>query len=81
MLDKKYDAHEKENKWLEYWKENKIYEFKPDKREVFSIDTPPPSVNGKIHIGHIFSYSQSEMIDIIYFIHLVLMIMDYLVKD
>ncbi len=62
MLDKKYNAQEKENKWLEYWKENKIYEFKPDKRKVFSIDTPPPTVNGKIHIGHIFSYSQTEMI-------------------
>lgn len=62
MLDKKYNASEKEAKWLEYWKENKIYEFKPDEREVFSIDTPPPTVNGKIHIGHIFSYSQTEMI-------------------
>lgn len=62
MLDKKYNAQEKETKWLEYWKENKIYEFKPDQREVFSIDTPPPTVNGKIHIGHIFSYSQTEMI-------------------
>ncbi len=62
MLDKKYDAKEKESKWLEYWQENKIYEFKPDQREVFSIDTPPPTVNGKIHIGHIFSYSQTEMI-------------------
>lgn len=62
MLDKKYNAGEKETKWLNYWKENKIYEFKPDQREVFSIDTPPPTVNGKIHIGHIFSYSQTEMI-------------------
>ena len=62
MLDKKYDAKEKESKWLNYWQENKIYEFKPDEREVFSIDTPPPTVNGKIHIGHIFSYSQTEMI-------------------
>lgn len=61
MLDKKYNALEKEKKWLEYWKENKIYEFKEDGRKVFSIDTPPPTVNGKIHIGHIFSYSQAEM--------------------
>ena len=30
MLDKKYNASEKEEKWLNYWKENKIYEFKPD---------------------------------------------------
>jgi valyl-tRNA synthetase len=62
MLDKKYNAFEKEEKWVNYWRENKIYAFKPDEREVFSIDTPPPTVNGKIHIGHIFSYSQTEMI-------------------
>jgi len=62
MLDKKYNAQEKEIKWLNYWKDNKVYEFKPDNREVYSIDTPPPTVNGNIHIGHIFSYSQAEMI-------------------
>lgn len=62
MLDKKYNAKEKEAKWLNYWQENKIYEFKPDKREIYSIDTPPPTVSGSIHIGHIFSYSQTEMI-------------------
>ena len=62
MLDKKYIASEKEEKWLNYWKENGIYDFKRDQREVFSIDTPPPTVNGKIHIGHVFSYSQTEMI-------------------
>ncbi len=61
MLDKKYNAQEKEPKWLKYWQDNKIYEFKEDGKEVYSIDTPPPTVNGKIHIGHIFSYSQTEM--------------------
>ena len=62
MLDKKYNTQEKEKKWMEYWENNKIYEFIPDNREIYSIDTPPPTVNGKIHIGHIFSYSQAEMI-------------------
>lgn len=62
MLDKKYNTEEKENKWLNYWKDNSIYKFERDGREVFSIDTPPPTVNGKIHIGHIFSYTQTEMI-------------------
>lgn len=37
MLDKKYNALEKEKKWLEYWKENKIYKFRDNGREVFSI--------------------------------------------
>lgn len=62
MLDKKYNAKEKEEKWSNYWKDNGIYDFNIDEREVFSIDTPPPTVNGKIHMGHIFSYSQTEMI-------------------
>ena len=62
MLDKKYITQEKEIKWLKYWKNNDIYRFVPDQREIYSIDTPPPTVNGKIHIGHIFSYSQAEMI-------------------
>lgn len=62
MLDKKYNALEKEEKWLNYWKDNGVYEFKKDNRKVYSIDTPPPTVSGKIHIGHIFSYSQAEMI-------------------
>ena len=62
MLDKKYNAEEKEKKWLDYWNERKIYEFKPDNRQIYSIDTPPPTVSGNIHIGHIFSYSQTEMI-------------------
>ena len=62
MLDKKYNAEEKEKKWLDYWKDNKIYEFKRNDKEIYSIDTPPPTVNGKIHIGHIFSYTQTEML-------------------
>ena len=62
MLDKKYNPEEKERKWLDYWKDNKIYEFKRNGKEVYSIDTPPPTVNGKIHIGHIFSYTQTEML-------------------
>ena len=63
MLEKKYDFKEKEKKWQEYWQENKIYKFNENcKKPIFSIDTPPPTVNGKIHIGHIFSYSQAEFI-------------------
>jgi len=61
MLDKKYNPQEKEAKWRTYWETNNTYAFKPDEREIYSIDTPPPTVNGKIHIGHIFSYSQTEM--------------------
>ena len=62
MLDKKYNSKEKEQKWLEYWETNNVYKFERDNKNVYSIDTPPPTVSGKIHIGHIFSYSQAEVI-------------------
>ena len=61
MLDQRYNQLEKEAKWLKYWEDNDIYKFERDNREIYSIDTPPPTVSGNIHIGHIFSYSQTEM--------------------
>ena len=62
MLDKKYDPKVKEIKWLNYWQDENIYKFnKNNQGVVYSIDTPPPTVNANIHIGHIFSYSQTEM--------------------
>lgn len=63
MLDKKYDFKTAEKKWQEYWQQQGTYKFDKDsKKPIYSIDTPPPTVNGKIHIGHIFSYSQAEFI-------------------
>jgi len=62
-LPKEYKAAESEPKWIKFWEENKIYHFDPDsKAEIFSIDTPPPTVSGKMHIGHSFSYSQQDFI-------------------
>lgn len=62
-LPKKYDPKESEAKWHNYWKEKKLYEFDPKSRkEVFSIDTPPPTVSGKMHMGHAFSYSHQDFI-------------------
>ena len=63
MLDKKYSFKEKEEKWSKYWQDQEVYAFqRDDNKTVYSIDTPPPTVNGKIHIGHIFSYNQGDML-------------------
>ena len=63
MLDKKYQALEVEKQVVDFWKENEVFKYVPDKtRVLYSIDTPPPTVSGKLHIGHIFSYAQAEMI-------------------
>ncbi|PJE81735.1 valine--tRNA ligase [Candidatus Pacearchaeota archaeon CG10_big_fil_rev_8_21_14_0_10_32_42] len=52
---------EREKKWQTYWDKNQIFKTKNSKK-VFSIDTPPPTVSGKMHIGHAFSYSQEDFI-------------------
>jgi len=52
-----------EEKWKKFWEENKIYKFNPDsKKEIYSVDTPPPYISGRMHIGHAFSYSQQDFI-------------------
>ena len=63
MLEKRYDFHEVEPRYRKEWTEKGIYRFDPDSdKETYSIDTPPPTVSGSLHIGHIFSYAQAEMI-------------------
>jgi valyl-tRNA synthetase len=57
----RYDAAEAERRWQDTWARARIYEFDPaDPRPAFAIDTPPPTVSGKIHIGHVYSYVQAE---------------------
>ncbi|MBS3167300.1 valine--tRNA ligase [Candidatus Woesearchaeota archaeon] len=52
-----------EQKWQKYWIDKKLYKFDPkSKKPIYSIDTPPPTVSGAMHIGHAFSYSQQDFI-------------------
>jgi len=64
-LDKKYNFAENEKKWQKYWQDNGIFKFdwNDTKREnIYSIDTPPPHVSGSLHMGHIFSYTQMDIV-------------------
>lgn len=53
-----------EQKWRERWEQDGVYRFDRSKpREaVFSIDTPPPTVSGRLHSGHVFSYTHTDLI-------------------
>ena len=63
VLPKKYEPQEAEKKWSKYWEKEKVYTFDPkSKAEIYSVDTPPPTVSGKVHIGHAFSYSQQDFV-------------------
>ena len=64
MLQGKYKFQDAEKLMQEFWQEHQVYSYaKTDpKAPLYSIDTPPPTVSGSLHIGHIFSYTQAEMI-------------------
>ena len=51
-----------EAKWGQVWQDEDVYAFvRPESREqVFSIDTPPPTVSGSLHVGHVFSYTHTD---------------------
>ncbi len=53
-----------EAKWRREWAERGTYRFDRTKprNEVFSIDTPPPTVSGTLHPGHCFSYTHTDII-------------------
>ena len=63
MLDGKYDPKRIDPWAQDLWERQGTHRFDPDAPgEVFSVDTPPPTVSGGLHIGHVFSYTQAECI-------------------
>ena len=48
----------------EKWTESDTYRFDASvpRAQVFSIDTPPPTVSGSLHVGHVFSYTHTDII-------------------
>src|SRR5919199_2497162 len=52
-----------EDRWAERWEADGTYRFDRDAdRPVYAIDTPPPTVSGSLHVGHVFSYTHTDVI-------------------
>ena len=53
-----------EAKWAATWKAEDTYTFDrtAPRERVFSIDTPPPTVSGSLHVGHVFSYTHTDLV-------------------
>ncbi|MCX6722571.1 MAG: class I tRNA ligase family protein [Candidatus Staskawiczbacteria bacterium] len=59
----RYNPFEKEKYWQDFWEQERIYEFNPEQQgSIFTVDTPPPTISGALHLGHIFSYIQAEVV-------------------
>jgi valyl-tRNA synthetase len=53
-----------EAKWSAVWQRDGVYRFDRTaaRERVYSIDTPPPTVSGSLHVGHVFSYTHTDTI-------------------
>jgi valyl-tRNA synthetase len=53
-----------EAKWTARWEAGGAYKFDRTRprAEVYAIDTPPPTVSGSLHVGHVFSYTHTDVI-------------------
>jgi valyl-tRNA synthetase len=53
-----------EDRWDAAWTEQGLYAFDRtrSREEIFSIDTPPPTVSGSLHVGHVFSYTHTDVV-------------------
>lgn len=52
------------DKWSSRWEAEQVYRFDrtAPRERVYAIDTPPPTASGELHVGHVFSYTQTDVI-------------------
>jgi valyl-tRNA synthetase len=63
-LPKHFDATAAEKRWDAEWERLGVHRYDPtrSRAETFVVDTPPPTVSGSLHVGHVFSYTQTDVI-------------------
>jgi valyl-tRNA synthetase len=61
-MEKKYDHKQSQTTCRNKWLTEKTYRCAEDQQTLYSIDTPPPTISGSLHIGHVFSYTQTDII-------------------
>ncbi|TXH54764.1 MAG: valine--tRNA ligase [Bacteroidia bacterium] len=61
-LSKNFEPKEIEIKWNDYWKTNKYFESKPDRRPAYTVVIPPPNVTGVLHMGHTLNETVQDIL-------------------
>ena len=53
-----------EAKWVPRWEQSGVYRFDETatREQIYSIDTPPPTASGSLHVGHVFSYTHTDVV-------------------
>jgi valyl-tRNA synthetase len=62
-VSKHFDAPEAEVRWDAAWQKSGVYRWDPERprQETYVVDTPPPTASGSLHVGHVFSYTQADV--------------------
>ena len=61
-LGAKYNPHDIEKKWYEYWEKNELFSSKPNNKEPYTIVIPPPNVTGVLHMGHMLNNTIQDVL-------------------
>lgn len=61
-MDKQYNYQSGQEEARNKWQREKTYSVDNNPGPLYTIDTPPPTVSGNLHIGHIFSYTQTDIL-------------------
>ncbi|MDP4709209.1 MAG: valine--tRNA ligase [Rickettsiaceae bacterium] len=63
-FQKKYKFNESEKKWQGFWLDQGVYLWDKDepRENTYVVDTPPPTVSGQLHIGHVYSYTHTDFV-------------------
>jgi valyl-tRNA synthetase len=62
QISEKYNPQETEQKWYNYWLENKYFHSTPDNRPPYTIVIPPPNVTGILHMGHMLNNTIQDVL-------------------
>jgi len=63
-IPEKYDHGAVTAAWAARWEEQGLHRWDPTRgrEETFVVDTPPPTVSGSLHVGHVFSYTHQDVL-------------------
>jgi valyl-tRNA synthetase len=63
-LPKHFDSAAAEARWHAHWERLGVYAYDPSRprEETYVVDTPPPTVSGSLHVGHVFSYTHADVL-------------------
>ena len=58
----KYEPHQVEKRWYDYWMKHNYFHSVPDEREPYTIVIPPPNVTGVLHMGHMLNNTIQDVL-------------------